>query len=89
MTTPLFSKTKAQLEELGWPYIGIQLKDGSKHFGRVTQFSPHKIYFRDRHGDELDVPRRIISRALLAIDGGKKDGGSTAICKAHQPAGRR
>jgi hypothetical protein len=84
MTSHL-AKTKAQLEELGWPFIGIQLKDGSKHFGKVTQFSPHKIYFRDRHGDELDVPRRIIERALLAIDGGKKDGGPTAVRKAHQP----
>lgn len=83
MTTPQLAKTKAQLEALGWPFIGIQLKDGSKHFGKVTQFSPHKIYFKDRNGDELDVPRRIIERALLVIDGGKKDGGSTAIRKAH------
>ena len=88
-TPPPLAKTKAQLEELGWPYIGIQLKDGSKHFGKVTKFSPHKIYFRDRQGDELDVPRHIIERALLAIDGGKKDDGPAAVRKAYQPSGRR
>lgn len=77
------AKTKAQLETLGWPFIGIQLKDGSKYFGRVSKFTSHKIYFTDRNGDELDVPRRIIDRAMLLIEGGKDDGGSTAVCKAH------
>ena len=82
--TSTLAKTKAQLDALGWPFIGIQLKDGSKYFGRVTKFTQHKIYFEDRSGDELDVPRRIIERALLSINGGKTDGGSTAVCKAHQ-----
>jgi hypothetical protein len=68
---------------LGYPFIGIQLKDGSKLFGPVTKFTPHKIYFKDRNGDELDVPRRIIARALLLIKGDKKDGGTTAVHKAH------
>ena len=77
-------KTKAQLESLGWPLIGIQLKDGSKYFGRVTKFTQYKIYFEDKHGDELDVPRRIISRALLLIQGGRDDGGSAAVCQANQ-----
>jgi len=77
------AKTKAQLKTLGWPFIGIQLKDGQKYFGRVTKFTAHKIYFKDRNGDELDVPRRIIQRAMLSIDGGKEDGGSTAVRKAH------
>lgn len=81
--TPTLAKTQAQLEALGWPFIGIQLKDGSKYFGHVTKFTPHKIYFKDRNGDELDVPRRIIERALLLVTGGKTDGGSTAVRKAH------
>ena len=78
------AKTQAQLKSLGWPFIGMQLKDGSKYFGRVTKFTPHKIYFQDRSGDVLDVPRRIIARALLLIEGGKIDGGDTAVCKAHK-----
>ena len=78
------NKTKAQLDALGWPFIGIQLKDGSKYFGRVSKFTTTKIYFKDRNGDELDVPRRIIERAMLLIEGGKVDGGSTAIRKAYQ-----
>jgi hypothetical protein len=81
---PSLSKTKAQLKVLGWPFIGIQLKDGSKYFGRVSKFTPHKIYFTDRNGDELDVPRTIIDRAMLSLEGGKIDGGSTAVCKAHK-----
>jgi hypothetical protein len=81
--TPNLAKTKAQLEALGWPFIGIQLQDGSKYFGRVSKFTTHEIYFTDRHGDEIDVPRRIIARALLLIEGGKTDGGSTAVRKAH------
>jgi hypothetical protein len=88
MTQPTLAKTKAQLEVLGWPFIGIQLKDGSKYFGRVSKFTPHKIYFIDHNRDELDVPRRIIERALLLIDGGKTDGGATAIRKAHRPEGQ-
>jgi len=82
---PHLAKTKAQLKVLGWPFIGIQLQDGSKYFGRVTKFTPHKIYFADRNGDELDVPRRIIARAMLLIEGGKDDGGTTAVRKAHRP----
>ncbi len=77
--TPKLEKTKAQLEILGWPFIGMQLQDGSKYFGRICKFTAHKIYFRDRNGDELDVPRRIIARALLLIEGGKIDGGATAV----------
>ncbi len=80
---PDLAKTKAQLKALGWPFIGIQLLDGSKYFGRVSKFTPHKIYFKDRSGDELDVSRRIIQRAMLSINGGKPDGGTTAVRKAH------
>jgi hypothetical protein len=87
MTQPTLAKTKAQLEVLGWPFIGIELKDGSKYFGRVSKFTVHKIYFIDHNGDELDVPRRIIERALLLIDGGETDGGATAVCKTHRPEG--
>lgn len=82
--TPNLAKTKAQLKALGWPFIGIQLQDGSKYFGRVSKFTTHKIYFKDKNGDELDVPRKIITRALLLIDGGSIDGGSTAVREAHK-----
>ncbi len=82
--TPNLAKTKAQLKALGWPFIGIQLQDGSKYFGRVSKFTTHKIYFKDSNGDELDVPRRIIARALLLIEGGTVDDGATAVCKANK-----
>jgi hypothetical protein len=82
MTTYL-AKTKAQLEVLGFPFIGIQLKDGSKLFGVVTKFTQQKIYFRDKNGDELDVPRRIISRALLLIKGDEEDDRPAAVCTAY------
>ena len=78
------AKTKAQLELLGWPFIGIQLKDDSKHFGRVSRFTAQKIYFKDRHGEERDVPRQIITRALLLIEGDKTDDRPAAICKTNQ-----
>lgn len=83
------ARTKAQLEALGQPFIGIQLKDGSKYFGKVSRFSPYKIYFKDKNGDELDVPRRIIARALLLVSGGKEDGGSAEVRTANKPQGRR
>lgn len=68
--TPLM-KTKVQLEELGNPRIAIELKDGGKVFGAVDKFTNYTIYIKDKHGDVLDVPRRIIKRALLLINGGK------------------
>ena len=67
------SRTQPQLKALGFPRIGIELKDGSKLFGTITKFTRHNIYFRDENGDALDVPRRIIKRALLCLDGGKTD----------------
>lgn len=67
------TKTKTQLEELGYPWIGIQLRDGQKLFGKVTKFTQFNIYFQDKHGDELDVPRRLIVRALLCLNGGKNE----------------
>lgn len=67
------SKTRAQVEALGNPLVGIQLYDGSKVFGRVQEFSRFTIYLVDRKGDDIDVPRRIIQRCLLLIDGGKED----------------
>ena len=82
-------KTKAQLKSLGDPIIGMQLQDGSKLFGRVTKFTPTKIYFKDRHGDELDVPRSIIVRAMLLLKGDKENGGPAAIRKAYQSEGGR
>ncbi len=78
------AKTKAQLELLGWPFIGIQLRDGSKHFGRVSKFTPQTIYFKDKWGEERDVPRQLITRALLLLEGDKTDDRPAAICKTNQ-----
>jgi len=76
------NQTQEQLQSLGYPRIGIQLKDGSKRFGKVTKFTKYNVYFRDRNGDDLDVPRKIIARALLCIDGGKsEDGKPTCVSK--------
>jgi hypothetical protein len=70
------TKTRAQLEELGSPFIGIELQDGLKVFGLVDRFTQYKIYVKNKHGDIVDVPRRIIKRAFLLIkgdgDGGKE-----------------
>ena len=68
------NKTKMQLESLGYPIIGIQLKSGLKQFGRVVKFTPHTIYFKDRNGDVLDAPRKIIERAFLLLEGEEEDG---------------
>lgn len=79
------TRTQAQLEALGFPRIGIQCKDGLKVFGRVTKFTQHKIYLEDKNGDILDVPRRIIRRAFLLIDGGKgKDNGTAKVSRSNQ-----
>ena len=69
---PQLTKTKAQLEALGNPFIGVQLKDGNKIFGIVQKFTRYTIYIEDKHGDILDVPRRLIQRSLLMINGGDK-----------------
>jgi len=77
-----------QLKALGHPRIGIELKDGSKYFGKVTKFTKYNVYFKDRNGDELDVPRNIIVRALLCIDGGKSgDGKEARVFKPNSAAG--
>lgn len=65
------TKTKAQLDLLGNPRIILQLKGGEKLTGHVEKFTAFTIYIKDKNGDVLDVPRRIINRALLLIDGGK------------------
>ncbi len=70
------TRTKAQLKSLGYPYIGIQLKDGSKIFGPVHSFTVNKIYVTDTcdpKSTAIDVPRRIIARAFLLIKGDKYD----------------
>ncbi len=72
MSSESLTRTKAQLKGLGYPYIGIELKDGSKVFGIVDHFTPNRIYVKDRHdlkGEAIDVPRRIIKRAFLLIKG--------------------
>lgn len=66
-------RTQPQLKALGFPKIGIELRDGEKLFGKVTKFTKYNVYLKDKNGDELDVPRRIIKRALLYIDGGNSD----------------
>ena len=63
------TKTRAQLQALGNPFIGIELQAGLKVFGRVDRFTQYKIYVKDKHGDIIDVPRRIIKRAFLLIKG--------------------
>lgn len=67
------NKTKAQLEELDFPFIGIEMKDGYKIYGHVTKFTKYTIYIKDRSGEITDVPRRIIERAFLLLKGDKKD----------------
>lgn len=75
MTSTSLTKTQAQLEALGHPYIGIECADGLKIFGKVVKFTQYKIYLEDKNKDIIDVPRRIIKRAFLLIDGGDiKDG---------------
>lgn len=64
------TRTQAQLEELDYPFIGIQCADGSKLFGHVVKFTQYKIYLEDKNKDTKDVPRRIIKRAFLLLDGG-------------------
>ena len=68
------SRTKSQLAELNFPRIGIQLLNGDKMFGKVEKFTEFYIYVKNENGDVLDVPRRIIKRAFLLIEGGLKDG---------------
>lgn len=73
------NRTKAQLEALGYPKIGLELRTGLKRFGRVVKFTSHTIYLKDKNGDILDVPRRIIVRAFLLLEGEKVDGQTAAI----------
>lgn len=67
------NKTKAQLDSLGYPFIGVELKSGGKIFGKIDHFTLHTIYIRNKEGDVIDVPRRIIERAFLLIEGAKLD----------------
>lgn len=82
---PSLTKTKAQLKALGYPMIGIELKAGNKVFGRVEKFTQYTIYIKDKHGDILDVPRRLIERAMLLLEGDKDDGGTTVHKKDKSP----
>jgi len=68
------TKTREQLKQLGNPFIGIELQAGLKIFGQVDRFTQYKIYVKDKHGDVVDVPRRIIKRAFLLIKGDKYGG---------------
>jgi len=82
---PPLTKTKAQLKRLGYPTIGIQLYAGNKVFGRVEKFTPHTIYLKDKHGDIIDVPRRLIARAMLLLEGENVDVGTTIRKKDKSP----
>ncbi len=82
---PQLTKTKAQLKDLGYPFIGIQLKAGNKVFGKVEKFTKYTIYIEDKHGDILDVPRRLIQRALLMIKGDKDDD-RAAVFEKNKPS---
>ncbi len=80
MPTPYqLSRTKTQLKDLGYPSIGVEFKDGTKHFGKVSKFTRDTIYFVDRDGVELDAPRRLIQRAFLLLKGEHVDDGPTKV----------
>lgn len=72
------TRTQAQLEELGHPFIGIECADGLRVYGKVVKFTQYKIYLEDKNKDTIDVPRRIIKRAFLLIEGGDTPDGSKA-----------
>ncbi len=78
------NKTRAQLKALGNPYIGIELQDGFKVFGLVDRFTQYKIYVKDKYGDVVDVPRRIIKRAFLLIKG--DDNGGEEFPQQNKPS---
>jgi hypothetical protein len=52
-------------------FIGIQLLDGNKMFGRVNKYNPLSIWV-DIKGYEqpIEVPRDIMIRYLVVLDGG-------------------
>ena len=81
------SQTKTQLKSLGYPTIGIELMDRSKHFGKVSKFTRDTIYFIDANGDELDVPRRLIQRAFLLLKGGLHSDSPAPISKQNKCKG--
>lgn len=78
-------KTKAQLEAWNYPKIGIQLLDGGKLFGRALKFTQHNIYFRDNEGKKVSIPRRLVERALLLIEGGTDNVRAEAVSTADKP----
>lgn len=80
MTSQL-TRTQAQLKELGYPFIGIECLDGLKVFGKVTKFTQYKIYLEAKNKDIIDVPRRIIKRAFLLLDGGEDTDGSAQVSR--------
>ena len=82
---PQLTKTKAQLQRLNYPYIGIQLKAGNKVFGRIEKFTNYTIYIKDKYGDIVDVPRRLIQRAMLLIKGDNDDG-RASVSEKNKPS---
>jgi len=75
------NRTQAQLKALGFPFIGIECADGLKIFGKVVKFTQYKIYLEDKNKDIIDVPRRIIKRAFLLIDGGEDNDGAAKVSR--------
>ena len=84
----LSDKTKVPPDVLEHPFAGIQLRSGLKVFGYVDKFSRYKIYIKDRNGDILDIPRRIIQRVFLLITGDIKDESNKISKQNFYPRGR-
>lgn len=76
------TRTQTQLKALGFPIMGVECADGSKLFGRVVKFTQYKIYLEDKNKDTIDVPRRIIKRAFMLIDGGEDNDGPAEIFRS-------
>lgn len=52
--------------------VGIQLRDGNKLFGPLVSFSKFTVWIEDEDGDPIDVPRNIIRRMFILINGKKE-----------------
>ena len=77
------TRTQTQLKDLDYPFIGIECVDGLKLFGKAVKFTQYKIYLEDKNKDTIDVPRRIIKRAFLLIDGGEDNDGSAKVSRSN------
>jgi len=78
------TRTQIQLRDLDYPFIGIECADGLKVFGKAVKFTQHKIYLEDKNKDTIDVPRRIIKRAFLLIEGGDGNDDAAQVSKQNR-----